>query len=211
MMKKIACFVASVLAIAADSVQAANFCGELTNAFGPFDYRKRAEFPSELHLVESAHFTAEVAQGIKGNTGNIGADLDYTLRAWPNHPQALAAISKVALRGKTLQVPGAKYPAECYFERAARFAPDDGAVHAVYASHLYAQGKTEKAFAEFKTAVALDPEDPTINYNVGLGYFKKKDYENASKYAKKAYALGFPLQGLKNRLVEAGKWDDKAQ
>jgi hypothetical protein len=37
---------------------------------------------------------------------------------------------------------------------------------------------------------------------------QKKDYELAKTYAKKAYELGFPLPGLKNQLIKAGKWED---
>jgi hypothetical protein len=37
---------------------------------------------------------------------------------------------------------------------------------------------------------------------------QKKNYEQAKIYAKKAYELGFPLPGLKNQLIQAGKWDD---
>jgi hypothetical protein len=46
---------------------AENYCGDLKNAFGPFDYRKGAtEFAANLHLVETAHFTPDVEKGITG-------------------------------------------------------------------------------------------------------------------------------------------------
>jgi Tfp pilus assembly protein PilF len=104
-----------------------------------------------------------------------------------------------------------KWPVECYFNRAIRFAPDDAAVRATYGTYLLALGKTDDAVGMFADAVGMAPEDPTINYNAGLAYFKKKDYAKAREHAKKAYALGFPLPGLKNKLVEAGKWDEPAQ
>ena len=186
-----------------------NYCGELRNAFGPFDYRSRAENVDSFNLVESAHFTAEVENGIKGTTGAVGGDLDYTLRAIPNHHRALAAMARVGARTKSLQIPGAKYPVECYFERAMRFQPNDGGVKAEYGNYLYALGKPEKAFPMFKEAAAMSPENATINYNLGLAYYQKKDYDNAVVYAKRAYSLGFPLPGLKNKLAAAGKWDGK--
>jgi len=40
-------------------------------------------------------------------------------------------------------------------------------------------------------------------------HLKKKDYELAIIYAKKAYELGFPLPGLRNKLMKIGKWDGK--
>jgi tetratricopeptide (TPR) repeat protein len=204
----------SMALMAAGSTPAAtdgkvNFCGDLKNAFGPFDYRTRGENTESFDLVEGGHFTPEVENGIRGSSGLIGGDLDYTLRAIPNHHRALATLAKVAVRTKTLQVAGARYPVECYFERAARFRPDDGGVKAEYGNYLYAMGKTDKAFQMFKEAVELSPDNPTINYNLALTYFQKKDYDNSLLYAKKAYALGFPLPGLKNKLAAAGKWNDK--
>ena len=60
-------------------------CGDLQNAYGPYDYRTATEF--QKHLVEGAHFTPEV-ESLKGARGSatVGGDIDYTLRAFPNHP-----------------------------------------------------------------------------------------------------------------------------
>jgi Tfp pilus assembly protein PilF len=110
-----------------------------------------------------------------------------------------------------MQLQGANYPVECYFERAIRFAPDDGVARATYGSYLFSLGKTDRALAMFRQAEVLQPENAAINYNLGLAYLKTKDYAQANTYAKKAYALGFPLPGLKNLLIEAGKWNDKPE
>lgn len=201
----------AAIVAAAQAAGAANYCGELTNAYGPFDYRTRAEHVDNFYLVEMAHFTADVENGIKGSTGQIGGDLDYTLRAIPNHHRALGTMARVAVRTKAVQLPGAKYPVECYFERAMRFTPNDGGVRAEYGNYMYALGKSDKAFNAFRDAAAMEPENPAINYNLGLAYFQKKNYAEALTYAKKAYALGFPLPGLKNKLIAAGKWDTKAE
>jgi hypothetical protein len=200
----------SILLLASAAAQAAgNFCGPINNAYGPFDYRKRFELPANLEIVERVHFSEETENGLKGaGTGSWGGDLDYTLRAWPNHTRALLAMSRLAAREKEVQLTGAKYPVDCYFDRALRFAPDDAAVHAVYANHLFSQGQVERSLVEFKEAVALDPENPTINYNAGLAFLRAKNYDKALYHAQKAYAKNFPLPGLKNKLVEAGKWVD---
>ena len=60
---------------------------DLHNAFGPFDYRTATK--DKLKLVESYHFTPKVESLIGGQSGTLGADIDYTLRAFPNHPRAL--------------------------------------------------------------------------------------------------------------------------
>ncbi|MBJ7312464.1 tetratricopeptide repeat protein [Rugamonas sp. CCM 8940] len=198
---------AGLLLPAAPLLAAGKFCGELTASFGPFDYR-RAEFATNLAMVEQAHFTDDVAQGVHGNTGTLGADISYTLHVFPNHTRALESISSITARQKVTQLPGAKYPTECYFDRAIRFAPDDGAVRAAYASFYRTQGQSDKAFAMLSQAVELSPENAAIQYNIGLVYLQRKDYPNALLHAQRAYALGFPLPGLRQKLVAAGQWPE---
>jgi tetratricopeptide (TPR) repeat protein len=219
MLTRISCVAAIALmtssgvqAAATNSTQAttAQYCGELKNSFGPFDYRKaQTEYTEQITLVHSAHFTSDIENLIKGRSGTLGGELDYTLRAFPNHHRALVAIDRLAIREKAIIVPGAKYPVECYFERAMRFVPDDGIVRAAYGNFLFARGKSDEALKMFIAAAELQPEDATINYNLGLAYLKAKNYEQANLHARKAYKLGFPLPGLKNKLIEAGQWDDK--
>lgn len=74
-------------------------CGSLQNAFGPFDYRDPEARGEPLRLVESAHFTPSVESLVKGNSGTVAGDLDYTLRAFPNHHRALYSVAQYAFRG----------------------------------------------------------------------------------------------------------------
>jgi tetratricopeptide (TPR) repeat protein len=184
------------------------YCGKLhTNHYGPYDYRTEKD---KLQIVEIAHFTKEVELGEKGNTDLLGGDLDYTLQASPNHHRALATLTRVALRNKSVHLEKSKFPVECYFLRAIQFAPDDGVARAAYGTYLFGLGRYDKALTVYKEAIALAPEDPMINYNTGLAYLKKNDFEHANLYAHKAYDQGYPLPGLKNQLVKAGKWTEKA-
>jgi tetratricopeptide (TPR) repeat protein len=200
---------ASALAAGAPNLPGRGYCGELRNHYGPLDYRKRGEV--NLEIVEYAHFTPEVEAGIKGNTDYIGGDLDYTLRAIPNHPRALNTLATLAARAKVVFFPHTKWPVECYFDRARRFAPDDPAPVVVHGNYLFMLGKLDQALEVFKQAHDLAPEDPTIHYNLGLLYMKKKDSERALEHAQKAYAKNFPLPGLKKQLKEAGKWIEPPQ
>ena len=186
----------------------ASYCGDLKNAFGPFDYRKKASLVQETELVESAHFTPEVENLVKGKSSFVGGDLDYTLRAFPNHHRALASVAKLALRSKSPKDPAMKYSYTCYFERAMRFAPNDDSVYAIYGTYLYKRGDVTGAVMEFERALDIKDDNAPANYNLGLIYLQKKQYDAALKYAKRAYALDYPVQGLKNALVAAGKWDN---
>lgn len=197
-----------IISAVSTNLHATPFCGELTNAYGPFDYTDSNDKKHKLPVVEQHHFNSNVEKLISGQTGYLGGDLDYTLRAFPNHHRALVAIAKLALREKTRKPRGAQYSAECYFDRAIRFKPNDGAVRTIYSNHLMKLGKPDEALVQLKEAVNFQPENPNINYNLGLFYEQRKDYEQAKIYAKKAYELGFPLPGLKNKLMEAGKWED---
>lgn len=204
-LKIVASIVAIVMLSASPGVHASGYCGELKNAFGPFDYTSGIG-RTNLPPVEQHHFTTEVEMLVKGQSGSVGADLDYTLRAFPNHHRALAAMVNLGQKEKTAHPNGAKYSVECYFDRAFRFAPNDGVLHLVYGNYLMKRGQAEKALTHLNEAIRLQPENANVNYNVGLAYFKRGDFEQANKYAAKAYSLGFPLPWLKEKLIEAGKW-----
>ena len=115
-----ACFLATG---AAHAQHGASACGGLANGYGPFDYR--IERNGRLPIVDGAHFTPQVEFLIKGDRGYLGQDLDYTLRASPNHHRALASVANWGVRTKGAQPPTLPRPVECYFDRAFRFQPDD--------------------------------------------------------------------------------------
>ncbi|HAT32709.1 MAG TPA: ABC transporter permease [Janthinobacterium sp.] len=161
-----------------------------------------------LGVVEQYHFTKNVENLVRGASGSVGDDLHYTLSHFPNHHRALLAMARLALRQKTSRPSGAAYTVDCYFERALRFAPADTTLRSIYGSYLLAGGQSEAALAQLREAVRRDPNNATVNYNLGLMYAKKKDYTQALAYAQKAYALGFGLPGLKNKLIAAGRWQE---
>ncbi|MEP7062475.1 MAG: hypothetical protein ABI881_08750 [Betaproteobacteria bacterium] len=195
---------AGLVAAGLSSAHAAyEVCGPLENAYGPFDYRTQRK---NLAIVERFHFTQSVEMLQSGSTGTIGGDLDYTLRASPNHPRALMAMSNYALRQKKDRVRGAEYSVDCYFDRAIRFAPNDGTVYMIYGTYLFKTGNKQKAMKAFETAENFAEDNANLHYNLGLVYVDAKEYDRALLHAQKAYALGFPLAGLKNKLIAAGKW-----
>jgi len=191
----------------------APFCGELKvgTQYGPYDYTNAYERNRYLPVVERAHFTSNIQNLIKGETGSIGGDIGYTLRTFPNHYPALISFAKLVLRDKTAVRPHDElYSVECYFDRAMRFKPGDANVHMIYANYLgRLGGRRNDAIEQYQEAVRLQPENAVINYNLGLMYLKEKDYEQAISYAKIAYGLNFPLPGLRNKLMKTGKWDGK--
>ncbi len=202
-MKIISSVVILLISIISTNLQAASYCGELENVY---DYRDNIQ-KSFLATVEQHHFTPNIENLRYGNSGSLGGELSYTLMMFPNHHRALAAFGKLSLRDKTLKPYGSKYSVGCFFDRAIRYKPNDALVRMTFGNYLLKAGQADKATEQLQIAVDLQPENPTINYNLGLLYMQKKNYEQAKIYAKKAYELGFPLPGLKNQLIQAGKWD----
>lgn len=178
-------------------------CGALQNAYGPYDYRKDKD---KLPIVEGAHLTPDVINLVKGKSGYIGGDLDYTLRAFPNHPRALMAMLRLGEREKATIPLGAHYSVECYFQRAMRFRADDSMVKMIYATYLAKNGRGADALKQLNEVVALGEESANLYYNMGLVYLDLKQYDKALSNAHLAYRMGFPLPGLRDRLKKAGKW-----
>lgn len=190
------------------NLRAAGACGELQNAFGPYDYRD-GDIDNRLTLVLTAHFTPEVEALIRGNaTAYIGGDIDYTLRALPTYPRALQSMANLSLKENAAKPKGAKFTIDCYFDRAFRFRADDPMVYVVYSNFVYKQGKLEQALTALQNAEKLAPNNPNVLYNLGLLYFEKQNFDASLQYAQKAYDRKFPLSGLRDKLQRAGKWSD---
>jgi tetratricopeptide (TPR) repeat protein len=119
-------------------------------------------------------------------------------------------MTRLAEREKTERPLGARFTVACYFARAVEFAPDDGAVRVLYGIYLSRRGHKNEALEHLQAAQKLlaDADNPNLHYNLGLAYFELKDYDKALAHAKKAYELGFPLPGLRDKLKRAGKWHD---
>jgi tetratricopeptide (TPR) repeat protein len=202
-------FVAVVAGVASDPMvaQVIGDCGDpFQNAYGPFDYRTAT--PDQKNIVEQHHFTPAVESLRAGITGTVGGELDYTLRAFPNHARALMAMVRLGQRDKTTKPKGAQYTVECFVERAVQFRPDDPSVRQIRGIYLSLQRKYARAVEDFQAAIQQQPNNANAHYNLGLAYFELGNYEQAQEEAKLAQSLGFPLEGLKNKLKTKGKWNE---
>lgn len=182
-----------------------NPCGELGNAYGPFDYRKDKD---KLAIVENSHFTPQVRALVRGVSGPIGAELDYALRAFPNHHPVLATLERLGQKTKSERPPGLRYNIGCYFERAVRFAPDDAVARMMFAHHLGTHGQMPSAVAQLEEAASLAGDNGFTHYNVGMVFAELGQWDRALVQAHKASALGFERPDLKAMLQKAGKWQE---
>ncbi len=192
-----------VVARAADPMVTYDDCGDVfTNAYGPFDYNDAESRATGFEIVERVHFTTDVETLTSGATGNLMADLDYTLRAVPNHHRALNAMARYDLEKGSIRAPWRS--AKCYFQRATVFRPEDGMVWLIYGNYQARKKMYEEARQSYERARQYMPGSIEVDYNLGLLYLKLGEYDKALAHAKLAYAGNYPLQGLRRQLAGKG-------
>lgn len=179
-------------------------CGSLKVGYGPYDYRSQQD---KLEIVERFHFSPEVESLQRGiSTSKVGGDLSYVLRAFPNHHRALMSMVKLAAKERKATPAGSTYSVECWFDRANRFAPDDGMVKVLNGLYLLNIGQNQEAVTKLEEGARLAGDNANVHYNLGLAYMRVKRHDKALESAHRAYAMGFPLPGLREQLKRAGAW-----
>jgi tetratricopeptide (TPR) repeat protein len=130
-------------------------------------------------------------------------EIEFILRHYPNHPQALAFISDLCdtkWKHVTCDSKG-------WFERAfaVRSSPH-AQTFVVYGIHLHRLQKLDDAIQAYKKGLELDPRAANGHYNLALAYFDVRDYTAANAHGQAAYSLGMQLPGIKDRLSRVGRW-----
>lgn len=185
-------------------------CGALYSPgqYGPFDFRTDKD---KLPLVLNVHFTPVVEALIRGATAVRPApDIDYTLRAIPNHPNALFAMMTLGEREKTSQPQESRYTVECWFQRALQFRPDDTVVRMIYTTFLIKNNRKPEGLQQLDAVLAMVKDNPFTYFNVGLLYLDIGEPDKALIPAHKAMELGLSKTELRDRLVALGKWKEPA-
>jgi tetratricopeptide (TPR) repeat protein len=203
-----ACIVLGILMCSGVLAQATDpECGNpFVNTFGPHDYR--VEQGQKRKIVEDYHFTPQVELLVSGHSASLGSDIDYTLRAFPNHHRALISMMNLGAKMKTAMPQGAQFSVECYFKRALKFRPDDTVARMIYAKYLISDGRKADAIRQVEFAAQGAQDDGFAQYNAGLIYLELGEFDKALQQAHKALGLGFERPGLKQQLQAAGKWVD---
>ena len=162
---------------------------------------------TRITIVTKYHLNSNIVRLTKGQTGtHISGDLDYTLRALPNHPVALDTISRFEIRQASSPDFKAKqkampYSAECYFQRALKiFGYNQPQTYMLWGLHKYREKKYQEAIEYFNKAESLGFNSADLAYYFGLTYLKLGDINKAQKYSDIAYSMGYQLPGLKKML-----------
>lgn len=164
-----------------------------------------------LMNINGNHFNADVEGLIRGqSTANLDDELDYVLINVPNHHRALYAMAQLHLRENKEKLPAETYSMPCWFERAIAFTPQDPAVRMIYGIYLHKKKNYRDAEQRYHEALELEPNLVEAHYNIALLYIDLNRYDEAVTHAKRAYELGYPLPGLRQKLVRMGRWDPVA-
>ncbi|AEF99639.1 tetratricopeptide repeat protein [Methylomonas methanica] len=185
-------------------------CQGNDQGYGPWDYT-HADERKKIPVVEQHHFTTPVENHIKGQEGRLEEDLDYTLRAVPNHHRALLSIIRYQIkfnRNLLLKKAPLISPVECYLQRAIHFSPRDAGTVSLYAYYLKETGQKNKADDYYQKALTIAPDNAKIAYSYSLLLVELQQYEKAMEYAKKAYANKKAPPALKNKLIKLGYWKE---
>ena len=181
-------------------------CEEFGYGRERLDYTSPDDRP-RIRQIEGNHFHRDWELLGPGVTSVFpGSDIDFVVRASPNHHRGLAAMVRLSLRDKTPRPSGVKITVECYLLRALEFRPNDAEVQKIYATYLARLGRNAEALTWFERAEKLSPDDAVVAYNLGLLLTEKRDFERARMYAQKAYAGGVQLPGLREKLTRQGQW-----
>jgi tetratricopeptide (TPR) repeat protein len=215
-------------AVAEDAPYGAEFSPN-DKQFGPLDYYTTKS--SNIALVERYHMGIVIAEAKRlKDDCSLWHNLDYTLRAIPNHPQALQEMANYLERGVSCYKPEASadlygtasdllkgrwrtIDAEDYFRVALNFMTRDTHViprhaetHVLYADWLRKKDRMNDAMEQYNAARALKPGYANTYYGLGMLYLDQMNVAKAAENARKAYSLGKPPTDLRERLVAAGAW-----
>jgi len=163
-----------------------------------------------LHTVEINHFIKDVERLQRGQTAPLPYDIDFVLRAFPNHYRALNAMASWQLKNRLpANVEGKLWTADCYFQRAMTLVPEDWKVRFIYGIYLHKSKRFAEAREQYTAAESLGGDQAAgsadFYYNRGLFEVDAGNVDKAREYADKAYTLGASLPGLRDKLARANK------
>jgi tetratricopeptide (TPR) repeat protein len=165
-----------------------------------FDRTDRA-LVEQLNNVEKFHLPG-CAEGVKTRRYQAALDdCEFIFRYFPNHPRALMLMSELCLAWKSPSC-----DPDMYFENAVKINPKAASTFVMRGIYLLRAKKTSEAITDLKQAATIDPNSLNAQYNLGLAYLETRQYMLANEAAQRAYALGAPVPGLRDKLQKAGYW-----
>jgi len=188
-----------------DIVGISAVCGARSSGFGPpLDYRT-AEFIGSTTDAQHTEIALEELRKPSPDGSVVLHNLNWALARSPNHYVALGGI----VDWERSKRPMAGYPStKCYLFWARQFVPDDLNTWLITGNYYYKKNDFRRARAWYQDALTKQPDSAEAHYALGLVLFEEGDFDDAMNHARQAYALGYPLPGLRRKLERVGQWDD---
>jgi tetratricopeptide (TPR) repeat protein len=166
-----------------------------------YDYFKPATHPdSLLGSVNTRHLAYGIQMMNKGEYARAAQDAQYILDYFPNHPGGLAFVTDLAFK---VHKPAL---AQDYLDKALARFPDNASTYDVYGVFYHRLGKYRQAVDAYKKAIELDPAPAETHYHLALAYLAMNELESANREAQLAYAAGYQLPALRDKLKARGAW-----
>lgn len=132
-------------------------------------------------------------------------EVNFTLQRIPETSPIYSSVLAVTAR---IQQEQKKFDsAKQYLERAISIAPDDPSAYILLSLLYREQGDLQLAMQTLEQGnTVTNGVSADIQYNLGLIALETGKLDSATKHAKAAYDLGYPLPGLKNKLIAKNAW-----
>jgi predicted Zn-dependent protease len=150
------------------------------------------------HLSEDSFWKWAAA----GKYGYALDELNFVLRYFPNHPEALPLLGMIAKATKNLSLP------ITYYVRALSLYPQYALTHAQYGIYLVEIGLNNDGIVKLKHSVELEPKLAIAYAGLAKGYEKAGKKDQARICAEQARSLGYSGK-LTDSILEAQKGKKK--
>jgi tetratricopeptide (TPR) repeat protein len=141
---------------------------------------------------------------------NAVADGEYTYER--TDPQSIVYPAVASVMAQAKYVNGARDDAISILQRAIAAQPDRFEAYGTLAEIYREEHKLDKAVEVVNQAnTATGGESAEIQYNLGLINLEAGHVDAAVENAKRAYELGYPLPGLRNKLQKLGRWQEPSK
>ena len=112
-------------------------------------------------------------------------NLQYTLRRFPNHPQALMLLGLLAKTTKNFALPVE------YFLKALTLYPQYAITHAQFGQYLVDIGQVGRGMERLNDALKIDPNLPQAYAGLAVAHQKMGQRDQALAFAQRAKELGY--------------------
>ena len=160
---------------------------------------------SYLWIARAERYQGRNAQMLEQALNQAVVEADYAVaRIPPSNPVHWKLLT---IQARVLYARGNKEQSINALKQIIRHKPDLADGYVVLGNFLYKETKYDEAREVLQGGLDKVPSPSAeMHYFLGMILLKQGSFDSAREQAQKAYKLGYPLPGLRNRLKAAGHW-----